>query len=109
MHKVACDICGQDYNVLPERMGDWLPCKMCQCQFEVAPHNFVDEDDVPKVSWSEWWESDPLVLTRRIIRGILIVAVMGWLTSLFFIEPPARVSFPLGELRPINLQAEGRI
>lgn len=93
MHKVACDICGQDYSVLPDRMGDWLECKMCQCQFEVARHNFVVEKDQQKLSWSELWESDNVLIVRRIVRGILILTVMAWLTWLFFVEPPERVNY----------------
>ena len=93
MQKVACDICGQDYNILPERLGDWLECKMCQCEFEVVQHNFVVEKEQQRLSWNELWESDSVVLVRRIVRGVLILVVMGALASLFFIDPPARVNY----------------
>jgi len=92
MHQVACDVCGKEYSIAPQRMGEWLRCKECRAEFEVASYNFVDGkksgDDDDETSW---WDSDGMLLTRRIVRGVVLLIILSWLTSLFFVDPPEPV------------------
>jgi hypothetical protein len=93
MLKIACDICGQDYSILPERMGDSLRCKICLCEFEVAQSNLVVDKDERALTFQEWWQSDSVFLFRRVFRAILLLGLMVWLTSLFFVDTPPRPDF----------------
>lgn len=89
MIAVACDVCGQKYELADSYYGKGQRCKECDNRFEVSDKNAaVDAPSDDEEGESVWAK------TFRILRGtasgLAIIVTCAWMISLLFRDPRVR-------------------
>jgi hypothetical protein len=101
MISVACDICGQNYDLSDQLYGKLHKCRECDTRFEVSDDNApvepaVEGEEPPESDFAGVWR-----IMRGTAAGIAILAACGWMTALLFYDPWQRP--------PLEFKAQGNV
>lgn len=89
MTTVACDVCGERYEVARSAFGRSQKCKMCLVAFDVCSHTVAPEVDEAQAD-DEPGPSEFAVVQRAVGTGLTTLALIGcfaWMASLPFRNP----------------------
>ncbi len=102
MTTVACDVCGERYQVSRSAFGRTQKCKVCLVPFDVCSHTVAPDEDEAKAD-DEPETSEFAVVQRAVGTGLTTLALVGcfaWMASLPFRNPRA-VADPIAAVAPI--------